>query len=85
MKLYNVISDLLYFLVTKKGDLLPEFKATCVYSVKLMLEVNANSLYCENLRILKDHHTLAKLCKTSCDKLREAEARFIEIKDEIRN
>ncbi|EAS05432.2 hypothetical protein TTHERM_01079090 (macronuclear) [Tetrahymena thermophila SB210] len=84
-RLYNVINDVLYFLVQRQQFLIPEFKQTVFYSVKLILETSVNSLYAEKLRLQKDFKGLSQICRASFTKLTQAHSRFLEIKQEIRD
>ncbi|EGR29776.1 hypothetical protein IMG5_148570 [Ichthyophthirius multifiliis] len=84
-RLNNVINDVLYFLVQKQNTLIPEFKQTVFYSVKLIIETNANSLYIEKLRIMREYKLLCQVCKTSFSKLSISYERLMEIQNEIQS
>jgi hypothetical protein len=62
-KLCGVMNDLLKSLAKSSESLIPEFKPSILVSVKIIYEVNANYLYVEKLRLLKDFKQIAKVCK----------------------
>ncbi|KRX08358.1 hypothetical protein PPERSA_03352 [Pseudocohnilembus persalinus] len=92
-KVYNVINDLLFFLVQKQQKLIPELKATTLYSIKLLFETNANGIYIEKLiteayqakKPLPIFQQIANMAKTQIQKLNEVNHRFEEIKSEVKS
>ncbi|CAD8087201.1 unnamed protein product [Paramecium primaurelia] len=82
-RLCNVMDDLLYFLVTKQQQLIPELKMTTIFSFKLLIECNMNFFYLETFRPQKQYDNMIKVCKSSYTKLIDAYNRLSQIKDEI--